>query len=80
MYTVSHLGLCEAAVSWNTGVSAPGRLLTYSMNGEIIPCLMCARYKGGSAAGRGRYGRFHCVWYICVWRGYEDVPVCVGGV
>ena len=31
MYTVSHLGLCEAAVSRNTGVSAPGRLLKYSI-------------------------------------------------
>ena len=31
MYTVSHLGLCEAAVSRNTGVSAPGRLLMYSI-------------------------------------------------
>ena len=30
---------CEVAVSRNTEVSAPGRLLMYSMNGEIIPCL-----------------------------------------
>ena len=48
------------------------------MNGEIVPCLICARYKGGSAAGRGRYGRFHYIWYICV-EGGMRVCLCVGG-
>ena len=52
----------------------------YSMNGGIIPCLTCVRYKGGSAAGRGRYGRFHCIImvHMCV-EGGVMVCLCVGG-